>query len=314
MYPNTTAIDRPDLEIALVEHLALAGSGFAGTKMFPILNSDKSSGKYHKITFAELDKQILDNKKQSSTGYNRVQRKTGKDSYDCQKYGLEEELDFDDVQRLGVIQSESIVTSAVGFNNLRSQEIRIKKTLWNTELFKGSSQQKALKPWNDAAATVKKDIDLAKLRLKKNIGGTNGPGTRLVLLCSDEMIVNILASDLIQKKTEFTRRIEESDPNLEQLAQYLRVDEIIEASSRVEGELIFTNEFAMLAIVSASEATQLVPRLGNTWLWTKSTGSNNTVETYRDENKEADIIRVKHHVDEKLMCAACGILFTDVTK
>jgi len=311
-YTNTTAENRPDLDIIVAEHIGVEQPGFVGTKLLPILPQEKSSGKFHKILFSEIDKQILDNRKTSTSGYNRIERTTDKDSFDCEKYGLEEPLDEDDVARMGMIEAEAMTSGLVSFNNLRAQEKRIAAKIC-TSTFGSAYQQAVVAAWcNAGTAKPLRDMNNSKNKLVKNIGGTKVPGCKLTLTITDEQLAALLETDEIMSKSLYTRKLGEGQPSLEELKAYFNVDDIFVASARIKKELIFSNAFGLLAIVSDSQGLKMIPRLGNTFLWTGSTASNNVTQTYRDEVKEADIVRVKHHVDEKIITAPCGVLLTGV--
>jgi hypothetical protein len=80
----------------------------------------------------------------------------------------------------------------------------------------------------------------------------------------------------------------------------------------------------MLTITSNSpDITE--PCIGRTFLWTGDSDSNSVVESYRDEERRSDIVRVRHHTQERRLisydeddaaksdiAAACSYLLSNI--
>jgi hypothetical protein len=129
---------------------------------------------------------------------------------------------------------------------------------------------------------------------------------------NDTQFDYLLATKEIQDKCIYTRKIADGQVQADELARYFGVDRIEIATGKIKKANIWGNSYMLLSLVSNNQALKSVPRIGNTFLWTGSTASNNVVQSYRDEEKEADIIRVKQNTDEKVISSACGILITGV--
>jgi hypothetical protein len=66
-------------------------------------------------------------------------------------------------------------------------------------------------------------------------------------------------------------------------------------------------------LVSGATNLRSAPQYGRVMLWRDSTPADMMVETYRDEGRESNVVRVKHHSVEKLLTARAGYLLTNIT-
>jgi len=76
---------------------------------------------------------------------------------------------------------------------------------------------------------------------------------------------------------------------------------------------IWSGEYAMVAKIATGNDFR-EPGIGRTFHWSADGSSiGGTVESYREEQVRADIIRVRHDVDELVLYAEAGHLLSNIT-
>ncbi|MFA5316197.1 MAG: hypothetical protein WC369_02095, partial [Dehalococcoidales bacterium] len=67
------------------------------------------------------------------------------------------------------------------------------------------------------------------------------------------------------------------------------------------GTDVWSDDYAMVAVVASDGKNLAEPSIGRTVLWTADSPDNVMVEQYRDETVRSDIFRVRQNVDELIV-------------
>ena len=99
----------------------------------------------------------------------------------------------------------------------------------------------------------------------------------------------------------------------EALAAILGLDGLYFSGLKRGGSDIWSAARFGVYLVSAATNLRSSPQFGRVMLWRDSTPTDMMSETYRDEGRESNMVRVKHHSTEKLLTARAGYLLTNIT-
>lgn len=310
MQPASLTTVRPDLAAGVMAYGLQ--QEFMGLKLLPNLNVQYKNGTYGFYSYAELTRTAADIRRAPGSEYYRRQSAFTVDTYACQEYGLEEAIDDGDkLEAERYFQVEQTKANSCMFQLMQQQELRIKTLIESTALFTSGYQQAVATKWNTAgSATPTYDLAKAKNKLVINSGVAGAMGQKLVLGMSYalyEYLVNV---------TEIKNCLGLSGNGVilgkvtkQQIAAILGVDEIVVSTAQASGSDMWDKQYAYLFYVSDSSDWG-VPRLGNSLVWSADAPGNSLVENYRDESTRSDIVRVRQHIDEKVINVRNGILLT----
>jgi hypothetical protein len=202
---------------------------------------------------------------------------------------------------------------------MRNAEVRMAAAVFNTTSWTGSALTTAItNEWDDSAnATPRADVKAAKLKVWDNSG-----------LLANALIINHILFEHLKDVAAVIDRLKYAgytDPNPaligeRALAQALGIDMIIVAGSpkntAKEGQdasisPVWSSEYAMVARVATTQDVR-EPCIGRTFHWGED-GSDigGTVDTYYEERRRSDIVRVRHQVDEKTLYVQAGHLLSN---
>lgn len=283
-----------------------------GLSLLPILGVEDDKGQYKYLEQAQLTREPADLLRGAGGEYYDKETNFTEDTYSTREYGLIEAID-DGVKAKTAkfFDLATQVGKGLMYNLTQAQERRIKAVLENTGNFTSGYQQAVTTKWNTAAtATPINDIAKAKNKLMVNSGVSQPMGQKLVLGMSYALYEYLLNTTEIKQCLGYgNKEVALGRATEAQIAAILGVDEISLSYARLSGADLWDKQYAYLVWASDSSDWS-VPRLGNSFLWTKDSSSNAIVETYRDEAKRSDIIRVRHYVGEEIINIRNGILLT----
>lgn len=321
--PSTSlATLRPELSASLVEFdLAMDRLGFIGHRVLPVIEVGKQAGPFGKLVVEQL-LHDSDTSRAPGAGYSRSKWVFGKDSYSCEEHGHEEPVDDRQAAMYRDFFDHELVSATRALDVvLRNAEKRIAAAIFDAVVWTGASLITAVtNEWDDATnATPRDDVKAAMIKVFENSG-----------LWPNALIINKLVLEHLKDSTQIIDRLKYAgftDPrpgtiNETAIAQALGIDQVIVAGSAkntaAEGQAltvapVWSNEYAMVCRIDNSLDPQQ-PTIGRTLHWAED-GSDvgGTVETYRDETVRADIVRVRHDVDEKIMLVEAGHLLSNIT-
>lgn len=320
---SSLATLRPDLAESFVEFdLAMDQQGFIANRVFPIVDVASQSGTFGRIPLEQL-LQERDTKRSPGSGYARGNFTFTTSSYACDEHGAEEPVDDREAKMYAEYFDAELIASARAYSAvLRNAELRVANAVFNTTTWTGSALTTGItNEWDDFAnATALTDVEAAVAKVYDGSG-----------LWPNALIINRKVFRNLRNCDEIIDRINSngagspskaSDVTEAMLAAVFDLEHIIVAgasrNTAKEGQTstpgqIWSDEYAMVCKIATS-ADFREPCVGRTFHWSDD-GSQigGTVETYRDETVRADIIRVRHDVDEIVLYPQAGHLLSNVT-
>lgn len=319
---GTLATLRPELGASLmVFDLAMSQKGFIAPKVIPVLDVDKQAGPYGKIKIESL-LQSRNTTRTSRGGYARQNWEFTTDFYATIEYGAEEKVDDRDKNLYGsYFVAEQLAAARARDAVLRAYESRAASALFNTTTWTGASLTAAVTtPWSTfATATPIADVTTGKKKVYDNIG-----------LVPNSVIINYHVYLNLQQNADLISRIKFSglqDPNTDSIttqaiAQAFGVKQVLVAGAQTnsanEGQAailapLWSDAFAMVCYIAETNDIQ-EPCVGRTFHWGGDGSSvGGTMETYRDEQVRADIVRCRQDLTEKVIVPQAGFLLSNIT-
>jgi hypothetical protein len=308
---------RLDLGVALMEFIDTQDS-FIGTKVCPVFKTQVKEGTYSAITRETLV-QTGTTRRSTKGNYNRGTFGTKDKTFACKENGWEQPLG-DDERNLYAsdFDAEFSATKVAEGVVLRGQEARVADLIFNTTTFTGASlyTDNSGTPWTTAATDARAQIVAARGKVRANCG-----------MLPNALIMNYTNFERLKSNTgiiaaiQYTSRAVDAEIG-NAIADYFGVKYLFVAkaikNSAKEGQAfagadIWSNLYAMLAVVAENPNDLSQPAIGRTFLWAKDCPENVYVESYRDESVRGDVFRVRQHTDEELIDANFGHLMKVAT-
>ena len=316
MSPTSGATIRADIN-AVVEEAAGADSFFIGAKAMPPFGVDAKSGTYPKIQIAAGELLSSGSTDRSRGGsYGSVTRQWTTDTYDCVDRGLEEPVDDTDVKDLAkFFNLEASTARWVLRNMMLAHEVRVAAALINATTFgAGTNSAVAYTEANIATISFVADVLAAIERVRDN---GNNPNT--IILSSAVYnrvrratpVVNFVAGSIGMgaKVNATTLGQAFADEGITQvLVGKARYNSAKKGQAK-SMSAVWGNTYAWVGTVNPGAASLQDGGAGFTLVW-NAEGGLFVSESYRDEAKRSNIVRVRQNTTEKVVDATCGTLIT----
>jgi hypothetical protein len=307
---------RADLNQALIE-APQADIGLIGAQLLPLQNVDAKAGTYLKVQLAGAE--LLSNNaaaRDAGSQYSRGVRSFSSANYSTDEFGLEELLDDSSVADLSRFFSYESETAKFLLRQLKlSHEARV-----NTLLFAGStpftttdqSAAVAYTQANIATIDVARDVATAKLALAKL-----GYEANCVAMNADVFAL-IRRSTLLQN--QFFGVISNTGARLlseAEIAAALGVEKLLVGSAAINTagkNKSFTGSFAISSAkvivgqVAGGEFT--AGGIGRTLVWSGDSAGGFVSESYRDEARRSQVLRVRMNTDEVVIDPNAAVRIT----
>lgn len=322
--PQTSlATLRPDIAEAFTEFdLAMEQSGYIGSQVLPVFDVPEQAGTYPVIPVEQLLKDP-ETKRSNKSGYNVLDWEFDDATYRCDEHGLKSPID-DRAARMYRNFFDAEVITAMNLRSavLRAAEKRVAAKLFNATTFSGQVTS-ITNEWDgnhtsDATPIVNVNTAVNAVYDRTGIWPNALVINRKVfrnLRLLDEIKDAIAASGAGDPNKQ-------SDITPQMLAQVFDLEMVIVAggskNTADEGqsasiEQVWSSEYAMVTKVAKTN-NYAEPCIGRTLHWSEDGSSiGGTVEQYRDEDLRADVYRVRHDVDEKILYTEVGQLLDNVT-
>ncbi len=301
---GTTTTPRLDLGEALQEY-DQKDSDFIGTKILSVRGVPLKAATFKAVTreSATLDH---DTKRGPKGNYNRISFEIKEKNYSCEEHGLEESLG-DDERALYATDFEAELETAKSVLNAvkRMQEKRIAADVFNTATWAGGDLYTiAGTAWTNTTATIIKNVRDARRKVKNNSGINPN-----AIVFNGENLDSILDNTEIKNAIKYTARLTEAEIR-NALADLFGVRHVFvgdgirntaKKGKAFSGGGIWSNLYAMLAVVAEDGQSFKTPSVGRTILWESDSPDNVTVEEYREDPVRGDIFRVRQNTDEKII-------------
>ena len=322
--PSSAALAtlRPDLAGSFEEYgLDVAAQKFIALDVLPVIEVQKAAGKFGRIKLAEL-LQARDSLRAPGAGYSRGDWKFETSSFSTDEHGLEEPVDDREAELYNLYFSAEVVSAARARNGVMlNAELRASALLFNSTTWTGAGLTTAItNEWDDAPnAKPRADVKAAMIKVWDGSG-----------MWPDTLIINRLVFEHLKDVAEIIDRLKYAgftDPRPEfinevALAQALGIARVVVGgapqNTAKEGQAAviapaWSNEYAMVAKIAASGDIR-EPCVGRTFHWAQDGSTiGGTMESYRDEPKRSNIIRVRHDVDEIVLYKEAAHLISNVT-
>jgi hypothetical protein len=319
MYHNTAAIIRPEL-MAVVEEAALADQFFIAPQVFPVITKPRKTGEYRRIRrgkgqlMAKVDETALVRAPKSA--YAEINRTYEKDSYVCIDRGIKEVID-DSENRDNPTFDEEATSAKLCVRAMQiAAEARVASRTFDASAFGDTDCKVAYTEANlatiDFIHDISQIIKLVRMRgepmntlimngdlwdiikrstlLRQHLYGDNGGGTITPeVVAADQRVQQILIAEATYDKAPKTRKSTDAD-----LAY------------------IWPSTFIFAGYVTGGEFE--VGGVGRTIVWDEDAPGLYITETYRDEDKRSDIVRVRQHNVEKVINENSGALLDVVNE
>jgi hypothetical protein len=320
---SSMATLRPELGMGLVKFdLALDRLGFIGHRVLPVKQVSKQAGPFGVIGLEQL-LENADTERAPGAPYSRGEWTFTKDSYATAEHGREEPVDDRHAAMYSDFFNHEQISAARALDAvLRNAEKRIAALIFNATTWTGSALTTGpTHEWDDATNAVPvTDVKNAALRVWNGCGMWPN-----ALILNRKVFLNLRECNQIRDRIASAGAGESTKARqvtLEQIAQCFDLPYILVAggaqNTANKGQTaaisqIWSDEYAMVAKIAETD-DPAEPCLGRTLHWSED-GSDigGTVESYRDESRRADIIRVRHDVQEKVIYAQCAHLISNVT-
>jgi hypothetical protein len=313
MYPNATS--RPEISVFL-EEAAQAESYFIAPSIMPVYSVKARAGRYPRIRIRDGALLKGESTKRGPTGtYNEVDRKFEWDTYDCVDRGLTERVDdvveeeFADFFEAEVLTSK-LVARALGID----YEKRVADLIMNSANFTATAGAVNYTEANLATINFPKDLMDAKTRLARKGVTPN------MMIITDTLFNRIRRSTLLQNflygnlgsGTSYRMVNQEDIAKAFNLTQCLVASATIDSGKKGQDSSlapIWSTSHIFLGQVASGDFTS--GGVGRTLVWDADCpGGLFTTETYRDEDRRSQIVRVRTNSTEKIIDSNAGELIT----
>lgn len=313
---------RPDLASFLEYDLESDRLGYVASKVFPVVEVASQAGVFGVIPVEQLLQQRTTARAPGS-GYSRGNFTFTTSSFACEEHGAEEPVDDRQAKMYReYFDAEQVATMRAFSAVLRNAERRVADAVFNATTWNGAALTTGIThEWDDATNCVPiTDVNAARNKVYDGSG-----------LWANALIINKKVFHNLRRSTQVIDAIEsagagdaskQSDITADLLARVFDLDYVIVAgasrNSAAEGAAatptqIWSDEYAMVCRIATS-ADMAEPCIGRMFHWSEDGSSpGGTVESYRDEIVRANIIRVRHDVDEVVLYPQAGHLLSNIT-
>lgn len=307
---------RADISQALIE-APQADVGLIGSQLLPLQNVDAKAGTYLKVQLAAGE--LLSNNalnRESGSNYSRGIRSFSSANFATSEFGLEELLPDDasaDLNRFFSYESE---TAKFLLRQLKlSHEKRVADLLWNTTTpFTIADQTRAVAYTQALVATVDiaRDVAAAKLALAQYGYESN------CVAMSANVFELIRRSTLLQN--QFFGVISSTGARLlseAEIAAALGVQNLLIGRAAYNtagknksytGSFVVPDTKIIVGQVSGGEFT--AGGIGRTLVWTGDAAGGFVSESYRDEARRSQVLRVRMNTDEVVIDPNAAVRIT----
>ena len=315
MLSSTTI--RGDIAQAVYEGRSNKANLFIGAQVMPIYVADVRSGEYLKINLGQSEALNDDATKiAAGSAYPRVNRKFVSDTFTATEFGLEEILPDQTQRDLARFLDVEVAIADMLLSQITiGHEARVASATFAANGLSAISAAGATAAYTEANITsfdLPADVAAGKLELAK-VGVL--PNT---LILSATLFERVRRSTKVQNQmfgvvaTNSTRLLSEQE-----VAQAVGVDQVLVGRApknsaakgkAYSGSFIWNDTYIALAHVVGGEFA--AGGFGRSILWGADSPVPFVAETYRDEARRSNVLRVRQHVAEKVIDGSSIIRIT----
>ena len=305
---------RADIAQAVFEGLSNKNNLFIGTEVMPVFSSDVRSGAYLKLNLGDSEALNDDALKiAAGAGYPRTSRRFTSDSFDAIEYGLEEVLPDSNRRDLDRFFDTEVNIAGMLLRQIQvSHEARVASAAFAANGLTAISATAAYTEANITSFDVPGDVAAAKLELAKYGVLPN------TLIMSMPLFERIRRSAKVQNQffgivpSDQSRLLSEGE-----VAAAVGVDRVLvgrapkntaKKGQVYSGGFIWSNTYMALANTVGGDFSG--GGFGRTIVWAADSPVPFVSETYRDEARRADVLRVRQNSAEKVIDGSSIIRIT----
>lgn len=315
MYPSSGATLRGDLN-TFVEQGAGNDKFFIGLKVFPDFGVEKKSGQYPYLKLANGSLLNAGSSVRAPKGsYNEIDRSWDSDTYDTIDRGLEEAIDdVENEDQSRWFDSEVITSQLVLRAMMLDHETRVQAAVQNTGNFAATNSVVAYTLALKATMDFPTDVLAAIERVNDNGEIANS------IVMSPNVLNRIKISTLMQNFIRGNRPSDSTTNITAAMIQQAFADNGIENvlvgraryNSAKKGQAysaarIWNDTYVWVGNIQGGDIK--AGGAGRTLVWNKEGGTFVT-ESYRDDKRRSNMIRVRQNTAEKVVNANAGTLIT----
>jgi hypothetical protein len=315
MYSTSGATIRGDLNL-LVEEAANTESWLIGQKVLPMLGVPVKSGIYPKVQIAAAELLRPEDTVRDAGGqYGETTRIWTTDTYDCIDRGLEEACDDTVAKDMGrFFPVEAAKARWVMKQMLLSYEARVQALIQNNTTFPGTNSAVAYTTGNIATISFVADVLAAIERVNDKGNEAN------TIVMSSTVLNRIKLGTLVQN---FVRGAIPGDATLNINAGTLAaafadngIKQVLVGRARYNSAKrgqtfsaanVWNNTYIWVGNVQSGQPD--AGGAGRSFVWNEEGGLFVT-ETYRDEKRRSNMIRVRQNTAEKIIDSTAGTMIT----
>lgn len=319
MYPTAGATIRGDINIK-VEEAASADKHYIGTRVMPPVPVDLKSGTYPKLEIAGAELMSAGSTIRTRSGsYGEVSRKWTTDTYDCIDRGLEEPVDDTDVRDMRRFFNLEMTAARLCLRNMQlDHEDRVATAIFNATTFgAGTNSAVAYTEANIATISFVADVMAAIERL-----ADNGQQADTIIIPSPVFnrvrratpTVNFVTGSVSPGRgvTAETLAAAFADHGIRQVLIGRARKNTAKKGQAKSISQVWANTYIWVGAVNASAGSVegvTAGGAGFTLYWNQD-GGLYTSETYRNEGRRSNMVRVRQNTAEKVVDATAGTLIT----
>ena len=310
----TTTTIRGDIAQAVYEGRSNRQNLFIGADVMPIYVADVRSGEYLKINLGGSEALNDDATKVApGAAYPRVSRKFMSDTFNTVEYGLEEVLPDATARDLARFLDTEVAVADMLLSQIQiGHEARVATAAFAANGLTAISASAAYTEANITSFDVPRDVADAKLELAKYGVLPN------TLVMSAPVFERIRRSAKVQNQffgvvpSDQSRLLSEAE-----VAAAVGVDRVLvgrapkntaKKNQSYSGGFIWSNTYMALANITGGEFA--AGGFGRTILWGADSPVPFVAETYRDEARRSNVLRVRQHTSEKVIDGSSIIRIT----
>jgi hypothetical protein len=317
-YTNAQATPRSDIFALVMQANSDFNKLFIGDSVFPVKAESVRRGVYMKAKLGNGELMNADAvPREQGSAYNRVNRRYDTDTYDTLEYGLEAVIDDSYESEVERFMNLEAAEAMLLERSLRiSYEARVAALINATTSWSATalSATAAYTVANVATTDPAADVDAAKTALLKQGIIANA------VIMSQPVFNRLRRAQLMQNQIYgVVPRVanQRALPAENDVAQALGVDTLYvgkapkngnQKGQTFSGSFIWSDTYIWVGQVQGGEYQ--AGGCGRTIQWDRDTTGLFTPETYRDDSRRSNILRVRQHTAEKVIDETAGILIT----
>jgi hypothetical protein len=319
MYNNSTASIRADIN-AFVEEAGAAEKNLIGGQIFPRHGVEARSGTYPRMKIGEgglLRRDVTH--RAPGASYNRISRKHSMDAYECQDRGLEEAIDDSKVHEVKSYFDLEVLTAKLVLRNmLLDFEGKVAAKTFDTGTFPNANKKVAYTEALIATCDFPYDLEFAieELRLRAVDPNTIVMSQKLFnYVTRTKLLQDYIfgAMDTTKRKNISRKDIENTFSEKTGFELKLLVGSAGYDATNVAKENnppvitpIWGNGHFWVGNCQGGDFS--AGGAGRTLTWNKDAEEHFVTETYREEGKRGDVVRVRSNSIEKVVDETAGQL------